>query len=94
MLVLAGPGACRGRGGGACNKTLVALASLHLHRLRSTSNVQHPPATQPSLLPLLRIHASGCCTPCPNTGLSKHGDPVFPHFWAFFGTIVFAVPIQ
>ena len=32
--------------------------------------------------------------PGPNTGLSKHGDPVFPHFWVFFGTIVFAVPIQ
>ena len=22
--------------------------------------------------------------PCANTGLSKHGDPVFPHFWSFF----------
>ena len=22
--------------------------------------------------------------PCVNTGLSKHGDPVFPHFWSFF----------
>ena len=32
--------------------------------------------------------------PCPNTGLSKHGDPVFPHFLAFFGTIIFAVPIH
>ena len=21
---------------------------------------------------------------CANTGLSKHGDPVFPHFWSFF----------
>ena len=21
---------------------------------------------------------------CPNTGLCKHGDPVFPLFWAFF----------
>ena len=25
----------------------------------------------------------------PNMGLPKHGNPVFPHFWAFFGTIVF-----
>ena len=22
--------------------------------------------------------------PCANTGLSKHGDPVLPHFWSFF----------
>ena len=26
--------------------------------------------------------------PWPNTGLSKHGDPAFPHFWTFLGTIV------
>ena len=30
----------------------------------------------------------------PDTGLSKHGDPVFPHFWAFFGTIVCVVLIH
>ena len=22
---------------------------------------------------------------CPHMGLCKHGDPVLPHFWAFFG---------
>ena len=27
--------------------------------------------------------------PHPHTGLCKHGDPLFPHFWAFFGTTVF-----
>ena len=32
--------------------------------------------------------------PCANTGLSKHGDPVFPHFWSFFGTVVFSVLMQ
>ena len=31
--------------------------------------------------------------PCANMGLSKHGGPVFPHVWAFSGTIVFAVSI-
>ena len=32
--------------------------------------------------------------PRPITGLSKHGDPVFPYFFGFFfGTVVFAVPI-
>ena len=31
---------------------------------------------------------------CPNTGLSKHSDPMFPPFEDFFGTIVFAVPMQ
>ena len=31
--------------------------------------------------------------PCPNMGLSEHGDPVFLQCWPFFGTIVFAVPI-
>ena len=30
---------------------------------------------------------------CLDTGLSKHGAAVFPHFWVFFGTIVFVVPI-
>ena len=30
-------------------------------------------------------------TPCSNTGLCLHGDPVFLHFWAFFGTTVFAI---
>ena len=35
-----------------------------------------------------------CTPPCPNTGLSKHGDPVFLHFWFFLGTIVLAAPIQ
>ena len=37
------------------------------------------------------------CTPpppCPNTGLSKYGDPVFPDVWAFLGTVVFAIPVQ
>ena len=32
--------------------------------------------------------------PCPNMGLSEHGHPVFPHFSVFFGSIIFAVPIQ
>ena len=32
--------------------------------------------------------------PCSHTSLSKHGDHVFPHFWVYFGTIGFAVPIQ
>ena len=32
--------------------------------------------------------------PCPDTGLSKHSDPAFPHFWVFFGVITLAVPIQ
>ena len=27
-------------------------------------------------------------------GLSKHGNPVFPHLWALFGTTVFAGPMQ
>ena len=31
---------------------------------------------------------------CPHTGLSKHSDPVFPHFWVFLGTIVLRVPSQ
>ena len=32
----------------------------------------------------------------PNMDLSKRADPVFPHFWAFFGTFVFCVsnPIE
>ena len=40
--------------------------------------------------------ASGIHTPppCSNMGLSKHGGPVFPHVWAFFGTIGFVVPLQ
>ena len=25
---------------------------------------------------------------CPNKGLSKHGNPVFPHFWSFFGVSI------
>ena len=29
-----------------------------------------------------------------NTGVAKHGDPVFPQVWGFFGTTVLAVPIQ
>ena len=32
--------------------------------------------------------------PCPNAGLSKHSDPMFPHFCSFFGTIIFAGPIE
>ena len=32
--------------------------------------------------------------PRPNMGLSKHGEPVFPHYWVSFGAIVFAAPIQ
>ena len=49
------------------------------------------------LLPLAcggPLHTVPQPPPCPNTGLFKPGDPVFPPFWAFFGTIVFAVPIQ
>ena len=30
--------------------------------------------------------------PCPNTGLSIQGIPVFLHFWGFPGTIIFEVP--
>ena len=31
----------------------------------------------------------GSVTPlCPNMGLSKHSNPLFPHSWAFFGTII------
>ena len=32
--------------------------------------------------------------PPPPSFVLKHGDPVFPHFWVVFGTIVFAVTIQ
>ena len=32
--------------------------------------------------------------PHPNTGLSKHGDPAFPHFLVFFWTHHFCVPMQ
>ena len=31
---------------------------------------------------------------CPNRGLPKHGDPVFPCFLGCFGTIICAVPIS
>ena len=33
------------------------------------------------------LYCPGRRTPpplCPDTGLSNHGDPVFPHFWGFF----------
>ena len=42
----------------------------------------------------MRNHYTVVPHPDPDTGLSKHGDPVFLHCWAFFGTIVFAVPTQ
>ena len=43
---------------------------------------------------LLVVHPP-CTQPFPNMGLSKHDDPVFPHFCVlFFGTMVVAVPIQ
>ena len=40
------------------------------------------------LAPRIPGMSSGSFTPapplCANTGWSKHGDPVFPHFWSFF----------
>ena len=35
-----------------------------------------------------------CPSPCPNTRLSKDGDPVFPYFWAFVGIIGLVVPME
>ena len=52
------------------------------------------PACNPRLLLDRKSPPPPPPTPCPDTGLSKHGHPVFPHFWVFFATSVFAVPIH
>ena len=50
-----------------------------------------PDAQGPSPVPgrkaleLTAVGPSPCTPPlCPNKGLSRPGDPVFPHFWVFF----------
>ena len=48
----------------------------------------HPPSWRPT--PHSKVTPPP--TPCPDTGLPKHANPVFPHFWVFFATIAFPVP--
>ena len=75
------------------------LTQLLLHEMRHSGGSMQPALKQVSFVRHSRAAVGAYPpppprAPWPTTGVSKHGDPVFPHFRAFFRNVVFAVPLQ